>query len=194
MAIAKKTFTLGIDDCKVFPITADSSTAYTVGTGIDVPTAQSFSLEFEVDEKELYGDEKIRDIYTKCKKINWSVDYGELDLDLQAAIMGGAVVSSGSTPNQKNRFGYSLGANDKYFQLGVKVNYTDELGGDVDDIHFYLMKCKINANSFTAASEEYGTLTFGGTGINTTNVLSAGQALYIDTNETAGELTAIVSA
>lgn len=193
MALAKKTFALGADDCKVFPITADTAVAYTCGTGIDVPTVQGFSIEFEIDEKELYGDEEIRDIYSKCKKINWSVDYGELDLDLQAAIMGGAVVASGSTPNQQSRFGYTLGVNDAYFQLAFQVKYTNSLG-DVEDLHFNIMKAKINANSFTASSEEYATLKFGGTGINTTNVLSAGQALYIDMNETETALSAIVSA
>ena len=85
MALVKRSFTLGIDDAKVFPITADTDSAYTVDTGVDIPTAQSISVEFEFDEKELYGDEEIRDIYSKAKKINWSIDYGELDFDLQAA-------------------------------------------------------------------------------------------------------------
>lgn len=193
MALAKKTFTLGADDCKVFPITADSSTAYTVGAGIDVPTVQGFTVDFEIDEKELFGDETIRDIYTKCKKVTWTVDYGELDLDLQAAIMGGTVVTSGTGATEKARFGYSLGTNDKYFQLGFQVKYTDQLGL-VKNLHIYIMKCKINANSFTASSEEYGTLKFGGSGINTTNALSAGKALYIDALAADTNLTAIVSA
>lgn len=194
MAIGTKTFTLGVNDCKVFPITTDTVTAYEVGTGIDVPTVKSVKFDFEVDEKELYGDEEVRDIYSKCKKVTWSVEYGEMALDLQAAIMGGATVASGVTPNQKNRFGYTLGVNDNYFQLAFKTDYTDELGSTVDDMHVYIMKCKINANSFEGSAEEYGTLSFGGTGINTNNVLSAGRALYIDVNETAAALTAIESA
>ena len=193
MALAKKTFVLDVKDCKVFPITADSATAYTVGTGIDVPTVQSAKFDFEVDEKELYGDEQIRDIFTKCKKVTWSVDYGEMSLDLQAAIMGGAVVESGTTPSQKERFGYSLGVNDTYFQLAFKSDYADSTGADIADLHTYIMKCKINANSFEAKSEEYGTLTFGGTGINTNYEFAAGKALYIDLNETDTALTAIVS-
>ena len=185
--------TLALKDCKIFPITKDDSTGYTVGTAIDVPTVQSVKFDFEIDEKELYGDEEIKDIYTKAKKVTWSVDYGEMSLDLQAAILGGSVVASGQTPNQKNTFGYSLGVNKQYFQLAFKSDYTNELE-DVADLHVNIMKCKISADSFEAKSEEYGTLTFGGSRINTTNELSAGKALYITLNETDTNLTAIVSA
>lgn len=192
MALAKKTFTLGLDDCKIYPILSDTASEYTVGTGIDVPTVQSINIEFEVDEKELFGDEQVRDMYSKAKKVQWSIECGELDLDVQAALMGGTVTASGSSPNQQQRYGYTLGALNNYVQIAGKISYTDELN-DVGDLHIHILKAKVNKNSFSEASDEYGTVSFGGNGINTTYNFPDGRALYYTINETGSELEPVVS-
>ena len=193
-ALTKETFTGGVKDLKIFPITKDDATGYTVGTAVDIPAAQSFKVDYEFDSKELFGDEEIQDIWSKIKKANVSIEYGKTSLDLEAALLGGTVTTSGSTPNQVQSQGVTLGTLSNYFQIAFKSDYVDKLG-NAADMHVYVMKCKVTADSFDSSSEEYGKLSFDAEGINTKYDFSTkGKALQRQIHETNTDLTAVVSA
>ena len=70
MTISRKTALLGINDLKIFPITEDSSEKFTVGSGVDVPGIRQLSVTFDIDEKELTGDEKTLAVASKIKAVS----------------------------------------------------------------------------------------------------------------------------
>ena len=194
MALVKETFTLGINDCKLYPITSDTDSEFVCGTGVDVPGIQEVTMEIEIDEKELYGDEQVLDIYSKAKKVNFTATCAKVSLDVIAATLGGTVTAGGSTPNQTQTLSYDLGTISNYFQLAGKVDYVEELQA-VGDYQFNITKCKINSNSFGQPAEEYGTFSFAGNGINSTYGFTApkGKALTLKLAETASALAAVTS-
>lgn len=195
----KKTFTLDIDKVMVFPITADSATAYTCGTGVEVPTVQSFKCNLEIDSKDLYGSGKIRDTFSKAKKVPFTVEHGELDFDLMNALLGAVQSASGSAPAQVQKAALSLGALNNYFQLVAHCSYTDD-NGDVAGLCMHLLKCKISDFTIDNASEEYGKYGFSGSGINTNNQMGnaltdrTGTAVVFTLNQADAAITALVSA
>ena len=73
MAVSKKTALLGVDDCKIYPITADTSSTFTCGTGVDVPGIKQISVTLEVDEKELTGDERTLATSAKIKSVTFNL-------------------------------------------------------------------------------------------------------------------------
>ena len=192
MTLTKSTFIGGVKDVKIFPITKDDATGYTVGTGIDVPGAKSFSVDYEIDEKELTGDETTLDIWTKSKKVNVTVEYAALSFDLETALLNGVSSTSGSTPNQVQEQGMSLGTLTNYFQVAFKSDYVDKLG-NAADCHTYVMKCKVSANKNDNKEQDYATFSFDCKGINTVYEFTAGKALQRQIHETAADLTAVVS-
>jgi len=198
MTMNKKTFTLDIDKAVVFPILTDDATSYTVGTGVEVPTVQSFKCNLEIDSKQLYGSGKLKDIFSKAKSIPFSVEHGELDFDLMKALLGAVVAASGTTPNQKQTASLSLGAINNYFQLVAHCSYTDD-NGDVQGLCMHILKSKVTDWTLDNASEEYGKYGFNGTGINTNNQMGnaltdrTGTACVFTMNETDAAITAIVS-
>lgn len=196
MALTKETFTLGINHIEISPVTIDTVTTFTLGTAVDVPGAQSFSMGLTIESKDLKGDENTLDIWSKATDVTFSFESGLVDLDVYNAILGGTLTSSGTTPNQTQSFGYNLGVLDNYFQLAAKIDYTDKTSG-IADIHLQIIKCKIDKFEFSGSTEEYGKISMSGKGIacKCTNAnLTNNKALKITLHETATAISPIQSA
>jgi len=192
MTVPTGVITHGVKDCKLFPITADSLTAYTCGAGIDIPVI-SIDYNFEMDEKELRQDNETSDVYTETKKITIKLTSGTFSLDVMKALFGGTLVSSGVSPAGVQTYGYKLGKVDNYAQLACLIDYTGTLSGAAD-MHLHFMKCKINEWSFKGNDGEYGDVSISVTGINSKyQFSSATNALAVTINETGAALAAIVS-
>lgn len=51
MTVKTTSKVFGIDDIKIYPITEDTETAYTLGEAIDVPGAKNLSIDLEIEDR-----------------------------------------------------------------------------------------------------------------------------------------------
>ena len=195
MTISHKTALLGVDDLKIFPVTNDTADSYTVSAGIDVPGVRQISLTFEIDQKELTGDEKTLAVSSKIKSVTFNSEYAELSLDVLAALSGGSVSTSGSADTESATFSFSDGDLPKYFQLQAKINGTDSIVGG--DCHIILYKCKASAIPINGVQNDFATHTFDGKGVFTEYKFGStspkAKLLDINFNAKAKELSAVTS-
>jgi len=148
-----------VDDCKIFPITKDDSTGITYGAGVDIPGIRAFSQEPKFIEKELQGDARILDTYSKLQSIDWSMEHAKVSLDALAVMLGGAVDgTSGAYELQDTNM-------PSYFGIEVQVVYSD--GGD---FHLQLHKAKCNKVKYDIKGDDYAIVTASGSAIPTTYV------------------------
>lgn len=139
MALGTVSKLLELKDVKIAPLTADpEGGSATYGTSVDIPGIVSLGIKPDVVKKELEGDNRVLDIWTKIKAIEIDFEHAKLSLDALKIMLGGTVTAAGTTPNQTQT--YSLTANDKpgYFKLEGQVVYVEEGLGDV---HFVAYKC-----------------------------------------------------
>lgn len=190
MTISKKTALLGVNDLKIFPVTNDSQSKFTTGAAIDVPGVRQISITFDIDEKELTGDEKTLAVSSKVKAVSFTSEYAELSLDVLSALTGGDV--SVNTTNNIETATYSFSDNDKpaYFQLQAKIDGTEGIIGG--DCHFCIYKAKATAMPINGVQGDFATYTFEGKGVFTECLFGNGKAklIDIDFHSTAKELTA----
>lgn len=177
----------GISDAKIWPLTADSASAYTPGTGVDVPGIQSISMQPEFLAKELVGDDEILDEYSKLRKITGSVKHAQISLPLLAILTGGANATSGTTPNEKMTFTWSGDDLPGYFKMEGQSTYLggDDAGG-TGDAHFIFYKCKMSNLQVEPQSEDYAMVSFDFVAIPSSY---SGKVLEIEENETAVAVT-----
>lgn len=194
MTISKKTALLGVNDLKIFPITKDDSSGFQTSTGIDVPGVRQISLTFDIDEKELTGDEKTLAVSSKVKSISFTSEYAELSLDVLAAVSGGKVTTAGSSNTESATFSFVDGNKPTYFQLQAKIDGTEDIVGG--DCHICIYKAKVTAIPINGVQGDFATYTFEGKGVYTEYAFgSAGSKLIdIDFNAKAKELAAKTSA
>ena len=194
MAITKVTKVYGVDDFKVFPITADTDSTFTCGTAIDCVGVKQVSLTLEMEEKDLTGDEMTLDTIAKVKSATVSAEVAKLNLDAMALFTGGTVTDS--TNKSTLSIGSNSSGNQKYFQAQFQIKTTDNEGGD---LHYVIYKAKATSAPFNGTEDDYATFTLDLKGVFTTHKFGSGTAaehklVNIELNETATDLAAVVDA
>jgi hypothetical protein len=118
MTVKTTTKVFGIDEIKLYPISQDAVEGYVLADGIELPGAKSLEVTFQIDEKNLSGNEMILDVYSKVKKLNFSAGFAKLGLEVLQASLGGFLHKNDSSS------GFSLQNNKytPYFQLVAKVS------------------------------------------------------------------------
>ena len=164
MAFKTVTKLFGVDDAKLFPITEDSQAAFTCADGIDLPGVRQISLTYEIEEKELMGDEKVLEVSNKIKSITFNIEYAKLSLEVLAELTGGSLTQSGEGDNAVGVFSFGGGDLPGYFQLKAQILDTNNEGGDV---HFCIYKAKATALPINGVQDDFATLTFDGKGVYT---------------------------
>lgn len=164
MALKTVTKLFGVDDAKLFPVTEDSETQFTCGTGIDLPGVRQISLTYEIEEKSLTGDEKVLDVSNKIKSVSFNIEYAKLSLEVLAQLTGGSYSTSGSDEAETAVFSFGGGDLPNYFQLKAQILDTNNDGGDV---HFCIYKAKATAIPLNGVQDDFATLTFDGRGVYT---------------------------
>jgi len=179
MTISKKTALLGVNDLKIFPVTKDDASAFTTGSAIDVPGVRQISVTFDIDEKELTGDEKTLAVSSKIKGVSFTSEYAELSLDVLAALSGGSVTVDTASDSSETAT-YSFGEGDKpaYFQLQAKIDGTDSIIGG--DCHICIYKAKVTAMPINGVQGDFATYTFEGKGVYTEHQFNNTQSKLID--------------
>lgn len=196
MTISKKTALLEVNDLKIFPITKDDAETFTTGSAIDVPGIRQISITFDIDEKELTGDEKTLAVASKVKAVSFTSEYAELSLDVLAALSGGSVSTDTDTQNSTESATFSFSGGDKpsYFQLQAKIDGTEGITGG--DCHICIYKAKVTAMPINGVQGDFATYTFEGKGVFTECLFGGTKSklIDIDFNSQAKDLTAKTSA
>jgi len=165
---SKQTIIIGIDDAKIFELTADSDSSgdnvLTYATAIEVPNIQKMELTDVVTEKPLSKDEQVFDYSVKRDYIAWAFQSAKISLDALAILEGGAVTTTGVTPNQVNTYSITESSIPKYFKLEAKANYS---AGEVGDFHLKLYKCKANNIDIQYVANDYAIVSVTGVAIPT---------------------------
>jgi len=187
MAVSKKTALLGVDDCKIYPVTADTSSTFTCGTGVDVPGIKQISITLEVDEKELTGDEKTLATSAKIKSVTFNTEYAELSQEVLAILAGGTTASATGSET----FRVDEDSLPGYFQLQAQIKSVDSIPGG--DCHFVIYKAKATALPINGTEGDYATYTFDGRGVFTECKWSDSKSRLMDVvyNATATNLAAV---
>ncbi len=136
MALANPPLPFGLRDVKVYAIDVNGN----VGSAVDLPASQTFSFKEAEAFEILKGDDLSLASHGGGPTVTWALDSGGISLDAYAVIMGGSVVTSGTTPNQIKT--YTKGALDQrpYFQ--VEGRAISDSGGD---FHCIVFRCKADA-------------------------------------------------
>lgn len=166
MAISKQTIVMGIDDAKIFALTADNSSSLTYGTAISAPSIQKIELTPSVTEKGLKSDEKTLDYYVKTDYLNWAFNSVQISLDVLAILEGGTVTTAGTAPNQVYTYSINQSSIPQYFKLEAKANYS---AGAVGDFHLKMYKCKANNVDIQYMANDYAIVSATGIAIPTIN-------------------------
>ena len=179
-----------VTDAKVRMIATDpDGSAATYGAVQKVGGIQEFSAKFESTQGSVWGDGRTLDLYAKGEKVTGSVKSALFTHDCVAAILGGAVVNAGSTPNQ-TRDTVLGDANLPYFELDVSSDYIK--GNSIGDGHVIVSCAKAFNFTFGIKMKEYQEVSFDyeGKPLNYKDpTLGFRPVLIIRENETAGTQT-----
>jgi hypothetical protein len=157
MAASQSTITFDVQDCKVYPITADATGGITYGAAIDVPGVQEVSVEPNFVTVELKGDGKVLAKKGKIDRLNFSATYSELALDVLATIFGGTVAAAGSGSTETATYTFD-GQSLPYFKVEFLVN---DLESELSELVFTLAKCQVTGGTIMSGStDNFGTPSF----------------------------------
>lgn len=134
MAIQHYSKSYGFTDAKIYPMLTDpAGGTATYGTGIDVPGVQALEISGTIDQKKLRGDMTLLDVVSVLTDVTAKLGYAKTSLDLFATWLGGSVVDSGTTPNQKATWSLTGASAPKYWKIEGATPSTgsDFVGGDV---------------------------------------------------------------
>lgn len=156
MAIDRETFVFGVRDCKIAKLTDDSGSEPTYDTAVDVPGIQELEVSFNIDTKELKGDDTTLDKRTTISSISLDVTHAKISLDALPVLLGGATTESGTSPDTVITYRQGEGQ-PPYFKLAAQVVYVDEEGAD---LHFLAYKCKVSDFTMGATGDDYRVVSF----------------------------------
>lgn len=111
----------GIADLKIYVLTGD-----TPGSAIDVPGVQALEWSVESDSEELRGDNQVLAVVRDAKTLTGTIRTAMTNLDAMAAMIGGTVTSTGTTPNVVDTLEVGAASDAKYIKI---VGQTPGLGG-----------------------------------------------------------------
>jgi hypothetical protein len=113
----------GLDQMDVAVLTGD-----TPGTPVVVPGIRGLSFTVESDSDTLEGDNQVIATVRNPKSLTGSIEIGRINLAGMAAMLGGTVASSGSTPNTILALDESSAAGSQYFQVRGNTHSQDSSG------------------------------------------------------------------
>jgi hypothetical protein len=162
MPLPHETPVFSVDNAAITPLLTDpvGGTA-TYGTKINFPGIREAGFNPDLMSKELFGDNYIIARAGKVRQVKTKIGVAKMNLDILAAILGGAVTDTGTTPNMVAT--YNLLGTDKlkYFKLEYRVlgvELPSAAGGG--DLHVVYWKCMIEATSQDAKMEDFTLPTF----------------------------------
>lgn len=129
MALADRAYPFGLREVDLTPLGADGST---LGTPVALPAPQTLSFGDAEDFETLRGGDEPVASHGNGTTVEWSLEAGGISLEAYAVMAGGAVVSSGVTPNIVKTYTKKTDDSRPYFRIrGRSIN---DNGGDFKGI------------------------------------------------------------
>lgn len=149
MAAEHESVLFDVLDVKVFPLTSDSAGASPVyGAGVDVYGANEISLDPNLVTAELKGDSRVIAKKGRIDRMNASVTYGRLSIDV-LDVIAGAVVTDPSATQARGRL--LAGTELPYFGMVFRIADADN---GIEDVLPRLYKCQITGGTFLGQSSD----------------------------------------
>lgn len=141
----------GLRDVKLTPYVAG-----VLGTAIDLPVSRTLSWSDSENFTALRGDDGIAAERGSGPQVAWDLEQGGISLAAYAALAGGTVTSSGTTPNLVSTYkkhkddsrpylkieGQSISDNIGDFHVVLyRCRATGDIGGELSDETFLLTSC-----------------------------------------------------
>lgn len=169
MPISKEFSAARLHDAQIASLTADTTSALTYGSLVDLGGVIELKTAAEIDYRELEGDNQILASHAILKAIDIDVQQARITLDALAILIGGAVAASGTTPNQKQTYTVLATDEAKHFKIEGQSKGVDAAGGDVKDYHEVYYKCKLSGTVDWTLGADYAKVSFKARAIPTVN-------------------------
>lgn len=88
-------YRVNVKNCQRATVTADTSSSYTIGTPVAMPTLRTVDISFKSASGELYGDGELVSNKTKMTGATLKIDLDKISLADKAALMGATLSSKG---------------------------------------------------------------------------------------------------
>lgn len=137
MPLTTHALPFGLRDVQLKPITGAS----TLGTGVDLPVARTFSFSESEDFETLQGDDVTAGSHGQGPTVEWSLESGGLPFEAFKVMAGGTITESGVAPAQKKVFSKLVTDARPYFQTEGQA--ISDSGGDV---HGIVYRCKADGS------------------------------------------------
>lgn len=154
-------------------------TGDTPGSNIAVPGARGLSFTVESDSDTLEGDNAVIATVRNPKALTGSIELGRINLAAMAAMVGGTVGSSGSTPNVILTLGESGSSATQYFQAQGNTFSQDSSGSGYRVTLKKLLVTSGPDESMTVNEWNTPTLDFTGVAISDVLLTRAGYETYV---------------
>jgi hypothetical protein len=126
----------GLRDVKLTPYTTAAGDVL-AGSTIDFPYSRTLTFSEAEDFEELRGDDKVITVRGKGASVDWELEGGGISLESVAAMYGGTVTTSGTTPAQVKTYKKKVTDTRPFFKLEGQA--ISDSGGD---FHAVLYKCR----------------------------------------------------
>lgn len=179
MALAAVGLPYGLRDVKVAPLDG----AGVKGTLVDLPNGQTFEFEETTSTQTLRGDDKNVAQRTTVDGVSWTLGAGGISFEAMKVIAGGAITTTGVTPNIKKQ--WRRMDTDAYPDFFLEGQAISESGGDH---HTVIHRAKATQISGTHEDGEFWVSGAEGTGLGTLTVANVGAVWDMVQNETAAAI------
>jgi hypothetical protein len=180
MALSTTRLPYGLRDVKV--ATLDS--AGVKGTLVDLPAAQSLEFQESTNSQTLRGDDDNVAQRVSIDSVDWTLESGGISFEAYLVIAGGAITSTGTTPNIKKSW-TRLGV-DTYPDFFMEGQAMSDSGGDH---HIVFYRSKATQISGTLQDQDYWVSHAEGNAISTLTAADVGKVWAMVANETKTDIT-----
>lgn len=152
----------GLADAKVFPLTAGD----VLGTAVDIPGVRTIEWSEEADSETWEGDNQVIAVANGALSVTGSIAMGKLSLTAVAALRGGTVTTTGTTPNVVSKYDVPISSDIVYFALKGQTPSYDQ-GGSASRVTIH--KAAVNSSSQSYSQNEWNEPSFDFTAIPNTS-------------------------
>jgi hypothetical protein len=154
----------------------------TLGTPVKMDAQQTLTVEPQADEVTLTSDGQVIETVQNNKRAAVTLGAGGMHLEVVAAITGGTLTTTGTTPNQKKKLSILGTTKPPYVRIRGREILPDGLSDQVTIVHYAKF---IGGPTGGGTDGQFRTTGFTGTGLPHP---TSGVLLDIEQNETAAAL------
>lgn len=141
MPLSHITKVFAVQQCRVAKMLTDPAAAPTTyGATMPVVGTKAVKVTGTVTTVDLRGDNTLLDSDSMLQAVLVELDFAKLSLDVVVALLGGAVVDAGTTPNQTSTYTLASPPAFNYVKLEARSMSADPVAGD---FHILFPKIKL---------------------------------------------------